>query len=164
MKRKALLATAGGIMTLLVGFLAIIEFFECEFLPDLRGEWLIDNLVESTTFQPYENMQLSFRIFVQQECKKITGQGEKWSVNGEEVIPQARSPIFLEGILEDGKLRATFKENGEQRATMGEFIWNVSSDGNSIEGKFTNTAADSRGTSNGTKVSGEPLGLAGSQR
>ena len=154
--RINLIAKIGGALVVSVGVIAgivaIIQFFESRPAVDLTGEWKLINTVESTSYLPYQGMQLGYRIFLQQNGTKITGKGEKWWENGKEIPSTAHSPIFIEGILDGMTLTATFVEKGARRTTSGFFVWTVSPDRRMLQGRFTHTAANSRGNSIGQRI------------
>jgi hypothetical protein len=137
---------------IIVGILAIIQYYESHPTINLNGEWKIINSVDSTSYPLYQDMQLGYRIFLQQDGKKITGKGEKWWENGKEIPSTAHSPIVIEGTLDGMMLTATFTEKGARRITSGSFIWTVSPDGRMLNGSFKSTAANSQGASIGEKI------------
>jgi len=137
---------------IIAGIVVIFQFFESRPAINLTGEWKLINTVESTSYRPYQGMQLGYRIFLQQNGTKITGKGEKCWENGKEIPSTAHSPIFIEGTLDGMMLTATFVEKGARRTTSGSFVWTVSPDGRMLQGSFTHTAANSQGTSNGERI------------
>jgi len=142
----------GILIGIIVGILKIVEYHESHPAINLNGEWKIINIVVSTSYSPYQDMQLGYRIFLQQDGKKITGKGEKWWENGKEIPSTAHSPIVIEGTLDGMMVTATFTEKGARRITSGSFIWTVSPDGRMLKGSFTSTAANSQGTSIGERI------------
>ena len=140
------------LITLITGIILIIQFFESHPTINLTGEWKLINTVESTSYYLYQDMQLGYRIFLKQDGTKITGEGEKWWENEKEIPATAHSPISIEGTLDGMMVTATFTEKGARRITSGYFIWTVSPDGKILEGRFTSTAANSRGTSIGERI------------
>jgi hypothetical protein len=152
---KLILKIVGALailITIISGIIYIIEHFESHPTINLTGEWKIVNTIDSTSYPLYQDMQLGYRIFLQQDGKKITGEGEKCWENGKEIPSTAHSPISIEGILDGMVVTATCTEKGARRSTSGSFIWTVSPDGRIIKGNFTSTAANSRGTSIGERI------------
>ena len=90
-------ATLLGIITTLLGIIGatmtIAEYFENRRLVNVSGEWIMTNKVKSTSHEPYQNMQLTYHLFLTQDGKRITGKGEKWLEDGNKVPPTARSPV-----------------------------------------------------------------------
>lgn len=118
---------------------------------DLSGEWKVVNVTESTSYNPYRGLRLGYRLFVQQEGRRFTAEGEKYWENDEEVPHRRRTPIYLEGSVQGDTIRASFREKGTRRTTSGRFVWKVINGGR-ITGSFTSTAADSSGISSGTRL------------
>ena len=149
---KHIFVYIGILMGIIVAILVIIEYRESHPSINLNGEWKIINIVDSTSYPLYQDMQLGYRIFLQQDGKKITGKGEKCWENGKEIPSTAHSPIIIEGTLDGMMVTATFTEKGARRTTSGSFIWTVSTDGRMLKGSFTSTAANSQGTSIGERI------------
>ena len=149
---KHIFGYIGILMGIIVAILVIIEYHESHPSINLNGEWKIINIVDSTSYPLYQDMQLGYRIFLQQDGKKITGKGEKCWENGKEIPSTAHSLIVIEGTLDGMILTATFTEEGARRITSGSFIWTVSPDGRMLKGSFTSTAANSQGTSIGERI------------
>ena len=147
-----ILYVLGILIGIIAATVAIIQYYESHPTINLTGEWKLINIVESTSYYLYQDMQLGYRIFLQQDGTKVTGKGEKCWENGKEIPSTAHSPIFIEGTLDGMKLTATFTEEGARRITSGSFVWTVSPDGRMLQGSFTHTAANSRGTSIGERV------------
>ena len=120
---------------------------------DLSGEWKVVNLTESTSYKPFRGLRLGYRLFVQQDGRRFTAEGEKYWENDEEVPHRRRTPVYLEGSVQGDTIRASFREKGTRRTTSGRFVWKVINGGR-IAGSFTSTAADSSGTSSGTRLAG----------
>lgn len=141
-----------AIMGVIAGVLAITAYLQNRTTVNVTGWWELTNTVESTSYPKYEGMQLTYRIFLQQDRTQITGKGEKWLEDGEEIEWQFHSPISIEGKAEGRTLTASFEEKGTSRTTCGNFVWTVSADGNKLEGTFTHTAANSNGSSIGRRI------------
>lgn len=124
---------------------------EAEDLPKVTGDWEINNHIEATTFARYEGLQLGYRLHFTQRGTRVFGSGRKWTEDGRQLQPAARTPIDFEGTIANGVLKARFVEYGSQRVSDGEFAWQVV-DGNRLDGTFASTVADTRGSSSGRRV------------
>ena len=152
MKTGNVIGVLGGVAAILTAAVVVYQFLEDRSQIDLTGEWKLVNTVESTSYSPYHGMVLGYRIFLNQNGNKVTGNGEKWWENREEIPSIYRTPISIEGKLKGLKLKANCIEKGARRTTTGSFVWNVSQDGKRLKGRFTSTAADAKGTSIGVRV------------
>jgi Domain of unknown function (DUF4388) len=114
---------------------------------DLSGEWRIINTVEKTAYRSFGNMEVGFRMTVNQNGKEFTAKGEKFSENGQTLPTARRTPIQLKGSIEGDKVIATFVEDGRARRTNGRFIWKLQRSGDGLSGTFVSTAANSSGRS-----------------
>jgi cytoskeletal protein RodZ len=111
----------------------------------VAGSWDLATNVESATYKAYHGMRLGYRVRLEQQGNRITGTGHKWTENGRELAPKARTPIKLEGTAEGQRLTLNFTEQGARRPSNGKFILHVTDDG-LLRGRFSSTAARSSGT------------------
>ena len=118
-------------------------------VPDLTGEWRVINTVEKTAYRSFDNMQIGFRLVIDQQGKEFTARGEKFSENGQTLPLSSRTPIRVKGTIDGDKIVATFVEDGRTRQTDGRFVWRVQHDG--FAGTFVSSAANSSGRSAVTK-------------
>ena len=116
---------------------------------DLAGEWKVINTVQKTAYNPYNNMEVGFRLRIKQTGKDFTATGEKFSENGRNLPPNSRTPIHITGSIDGDNIVATFVEDGSMRRTNGRFVWKVQSGG--LTGTFASTAANTSGKSAATK-------------
>ena len=114
---------------------------------DLTGEWRIINTVEKTAYKSFGNMEVGFRLTINQNGKEFTAKGEKFLENGQTLPTARRTPIQLKGLIEGDKVIATFIEDGRSRRTNGRFIWKLQRSGDGLSGTFVSTAANSSGRS-----------------
>jgi hypothetical protein len=91
-------------------------------------------------------------VHLHREGDRVSGRGYKWTENGRRVPPSARTPIFVSGIVRDGRLQVRFVEHGTERVTEGRFQWQLSRDATRLSGRFASTAADSSGRSEAHRV------------
>ena len=118
---------------------------------NLTGEWTIVNTVEKTAYRQFDNLEIGFRLVINQTGKEFTAKGEKISENGRTLVAGARTPIQVSGSINGDKVVASFVENGAMRKTNGRFVWRIQSAGGGLTGTFMSTAAKSSGKSSATK-------------
>ncbi len=118
---------------------------------DLTGEWRVINTVEKTAYKSFGNMQVGFRLVINQQGKEFTGIGEKLSENGQTLAVRHRTPIHVTGSIDGDKVVGTFVEDGRMRRTNGRFSWRLQNGGDQLAGTFVSTAAKSSGRSAVTK-------------
>ncbi|MGH7961034.1 MAG: transglycosylase domain-containing protein [Candidatus Binatia bacterium] len=114
---------------------------------DLNGWWELTNQIESTSYSAYQGLRLGYRLFLRQEGKRITGQGQKWAENGRGVPSSRQTPITLTGSINGSSVQVTFTEHGAQRRSGGSFHWQLSPDQTSLQGSFSSSAASTSGSS-----------------
>jgi hypothetical protein len=117
---------------------------------DLTGEWRVINTVEKTTYKSFDNMQVGFRLVINQQGKEFTARGESYPENGRPLPVRHRTPIHVTGSIDGDKVVATFVEDGRMRQTNGRFVWKLQKGG--LAGTFISTAANSSGRSSLTKL------------
>ena len=114
---------------------------------NLTGEWRITNTIVETSYPPYRQLRLGFRLAVRHEGAAFTGAGEKYLENGRPIPTAARSPIRMQGRVRDGSvIEATFQEDGRSRRIEGYFRLTLQ-DRRQLTGTFVSTAANARGAS-----------------
>src|SRR2546423_220447 len=112
---------------------------------DLSGEWNLLDTVDSTSYLSYTNMQVGFRLSVNQVGSKFTADGEKYWLNGRELSYSERTAIHITGSIEGESIVATFVEDGIRRKSKGTFTWKIENGGRGLRGRFMSTAANSSG-------------------
>jgi hypothetical protein len=117
---------------------------------DLTGEWHVVNTVQNTAYKSFDNMKVGFRLKINQQGKAFTGNGEKFSENGQTLPAANRTPIHVTGSIDGDNVVATFVEDGRIRKTNGRFVWKLQN-GDHLAGTFVSTAANSSGRSAVTK-------------
>ncbi len=120
-------------------------------LPNVGGDWELTHRIEATSFARYEGLELGYRVHFAQRGTRVFGSGRKATENGRQLPPAARTPIDFEGTIANGVLKARFVEYGSQRVSDGEIVWQVPAS-NRLDGSFTSTVADTRGSSSGRRV------------
>jgi hypothetical protein len=109
------------------------------------------NTIETTSYPPYANLRLGYRITISQTGTELTAEGEKLSENGRNMEESERTPIHVTGSVDQDGVRATFVEEGLRRKTTGRFVWTIAADGNHLRGTFVSSAAKSSGSSVATR-------------
>jgi hypothetical protein len=114
---------------------------------DLSGEWKIINTVQKTAYKSFGNMEIGFRLRIEQNGKDFTARGEKVSENGRNLPVASRTPIRVNGSIDGDKVVATFIEDGTVRRTNGRFTWKLQGENSALSGTFVSAAANSSGKS-----------------
>ena len=118
---------------------------------NLSGEWHVINTVSKTDYRSFQNMQIGFRLNIQQKGKNFTATGEKVSENGRVLPARSRTPIHVTGSIDGDKVVATFIEEGSLRRTNGRFTWRLQNENAALTGTFVAAAANSSGKSAATR-------------
>jgi hypothetical protein len=114
---------------------------------NLTGEWTILNTIVETSYPPFQQLQLGFRLHIQQDGQAFYGVGEKQRENGQPIPIAARRPIRLRGSITHGTaVTATYEEEGVSRPITGHFRLHLQ-DRHRLTGTFDSTAAKARGPS-----------------
>ena len=121
-----------------------------ELAQDLTGEWNVVNTVQKTSYSSFKNMQIGFKVSINQNGNGFTGTGEKISENGRSLPAGSRTPINVKGSVEGDRVEATFSEQGAARKTNGRFVWRINKAGG-LTGTFVSNAARASGTSTAKK-------------
>ena len=117
------------------------------FAQDLTGEWKVVNSVKKTAYRSFNDLEIGFRLVINQTGSKFTAHGEKISENGRSLPASGRTPIKVIGSIEGDRVEATFFEEGAVRKTSGRFVWRIQSNGSGLAGTFVSSAARSSGKS-----------------
>jgi uncharacterized membrane protein len=117
----------------------------------LTGTWTVVNTVRETSYQPFVNLRIGYRLIISQNGSNFTAEGEKLSENGRVLPMTRRTAIHLSGALEGESIVASFVEKGTRRQTNGRFVWKLDRERTLMKGTFVSTAANSSGTSVATR-------------
>ena len=118
---------------------------------NLSGEWRVINTVEKTAYRSFDNLEVGFRLTINQNGKDFTAKGEKFFENGQTLPVHRRTPIQVTGTIDGDRVVATFIEDGRMRRTNGRFVWKLQNGGDGLAGTFVSTAANTSGRSAVTK-------------
>lgn len=145
---KFISKTSGGIvaaLSLVAAVLGITQFFDNRVTVDLSGEWRLEFVINSTSYKPYEGLEVGYKVYVSQKNALIEIAGEKWWENGEELPFDQHVQIELDGSIEGDQLPLAFTLFGELRKTVGYLDTSIESN-KLIKGTFFTTGANSSGT------------------
>ena len=125
--------------------LGIVQYYENRSSHHIAGEWDLNLKIESTSYNPYKNLEVGYKIYLSQHEKRVVGRGEKWWVDGEEIPFSQHDPIRVEGVMIGNELPLSFILKGSKRETVGTFDLRLESEDKFI-GTFSTTGANSRGS------------------
>ena len=137
------------LFTLIIATWIIVKQFTAK---DVTGEWYLKFSVVSSSYQPYIGETHTQKVFFTQSDKNITGDGEKWEYNGKLLPFDSHRKVEYTGIIDGTDFNATYKLFGKLRETSGTICLKISSDGKSVQGTFSGTAGNSKGTVTGERV------------
>lgn len=118
---------------------------------NLTGEWNMVNIIEKTSYPSFTNLQIGYRLMINQMGTNFTAEGEKLLENGRTLSATERTPIHVTGSIDGETVGATFVEEGARRKTSGRFAWRIEAEGTRLRGTFVFTAASASGTSVATR-------------
>jgi hypothetical protein len=122
---------------------------------DLGGSWMLTSRVEHSSLRSYDDLTLGFRLQLAQQGNRVRGQGLKWIENGRPIASRARTPITVEGTIDDGRLVLAFTERGIRRTSHGTLHMRVADDG-TLQGRFSTDAARSSGRAQAVRLVSQP--------
>ncbi len=145
--------TFTAIIGSLAGLIGYFSTISSIFVPSLSGCWDIVDEVKTKSSTP---AHLTFRIFIEQDGRNFSAQGEKTHENNN-YIPSSRH-TRIEILNGSGKIglqtaTANFIEYGLKRNTSGTFRWNIERESfysltaNYMTGTFFSSASNSSGES-----------------
>ena len=137
------------LFTLVIATWIIINQFTTK---DIAGEWYLKFTVVSSSYQPYIGEIHTQKLFLTQSDKNITGEGEKWEYNGKLLSFDSHRKVEYIGTINGSEFKATYKLYGKLRESSGTICLKVSSDGKAVEGTFSGSAGNSKGTITGEKI------------
>ncbi|MGC4023060.1 MAG: hypothetical protein QM734_14510 [Cyclobacteriaceae bacterium] len=142
----------GGLCLTFILFVLNEYFFRNE---NLTGEWITCVKITKTSYKPFENLVVEYKIHLIQKGHELSGSGEKVKEikpNGEEIIfkRENRVLIDIEGYFEKRYLRKSkiylnIEEEGRKRETRATYFLSLDND-KALIGTFISTAADASGS------------------
>lgn len=137
------------LFTLVIATWVIIKQFSTQ---NISGEWYLKFNVVSSSYKPYIGETHTQKVFFTQSESNITGDGEKWEYN-EKLLPfDSHRKVEYFGTVDGKTIQATFRLYGKLRESAGTICLKISHDGKHVEGTFSGTAGNSKGTITGDKV------------
>ncbi len=147
---KAFIAVVGGVVAFTAATAGVLQYLKSNPSVDITGTWELSLVVEETTYSPFRGMEVDYLLFLQQDGTSITGRGEKWAVNGEELPSSQHDPIDLRGTISGGSLDLVFNVFGARRQSAGHLRLELSDD--QAAGDFRWTAAASSGPASAERL------------
>jgi hypothetical protein len=117
----------------------------------LTGAWSLTARIEASDAEAFNNLNLAYRIQLQQDGDRITGRGLKWMENGKAIPARSQTPIEVEGIRRGDRVELRVTEHGLERPGTGTFVFDVGADG-TLRGQFASTSDNSSGSSIARRV------------
>jgi hypothetical protein len=111
---------------------------------ELSGAWALSTEIESSSVNSFEGLRLGYRVRLEQNGNEVRGAGRKISENGRPIAAAGQTPIDVHGKIEGDRVRLTFTEQGTARQSSG--IFDLVREGDALYGRFSSTAARSRGS------------------
>ena len=148
-------ALVGGLIAFAAATAGVIQYWQSNPAADVSGTWELSLTIEETSYSPYRGMILGYLLFLQQNGASVTGRGEKWAANGEELPSSQHDRIDLRGTISGTNLDLVFNIYGTQRQTVGVIRLGLVDDSEAM-GDFTWTAASSSGTAIGVRQMSSP--------
>ncbi len=152
MKRTVVkIGKTGKRITAILGFFIAIfsiwGIYQKFVTKDISGQWHLEFKVEKSSYKAYIGETHTQKIYFTQNENNIIGKGEKWQYNGEDLPFDQHRKVEYNGTISGSLLKALFVLHGLKRETDGEIVATI--DGDTMEGTFSGTAADTKGTVRG---------------
>jgi hypothetical protein len=140
-----------GILILLILWFIREQIY---YIPDISGKWEMILTYEKTDFNPYKNMKVKYKMFINQNNDYITIKGEKYfeKLNDNSTKEyKGNEKTFSEY---DGYIKRAFinhnlilniKENGQERIVAGQLKLKIVSPNSLLKGTFDRQDANSKG-------------------
>ena len=109
------------------------------------------NRVEATSYQPFDDLNLGYRLVLTQQGNQLTGSGYKWMENGRQLPSSQRTAIAVAGTVDGRTVQLHFTEHGHQRESAGTFTYEIT-DAEVMQGRFRTSAADSSGSTQARRM------------
>lgn len=141
----------GGLLLTLILFL-LNEYVFTKI--NLTGEWIASIKIEKTSYKPFENLIVVYKIHLIQKGYELSGSGEKIkdvNPDGSETvfIREKRVLIDIDGYFErkyfaKNKIYLNINEEGRKRETRATYFLTFHHH-NDLQGTFISTAGDASG-------------------
>ena len=146
-KNLPLLKIFGGIGTIITTFFGINslkDWYGEKYVHVVEGRWELYNTIEETTYPKYKGLEIGYVLFIEQEGKVISGDGEKTYENERLLPSKARTPIKVSGTIDGKELTLKVTEKGD-RDIHGMIKLKVTDIKTELKGSFSTAAANSSG-------------------
>lgn len=120
--------------------------------PQLDGEWIVSNAVESTRDARLRGVAFQYRLRLRQERDRIEGRGSRVTKNGKALPRAHQTPVSVTGTLRDGRVELRFAEHGGRGKREGRFTWEPTSNVDLLSGSFASDATGTLGRSEARRV------------
>lgn len=141
----------GGLIFTLILFLLNEYVFPKS---NLSGEWLTTIKVQETSYKPFRDITIEYKIHLIQKGYELSGSGEKIKdikSDGKETVflRENRVIVDVDGYFErkyfrKSKVFLNINEEGRKRETRATYFLTVINN-NNLNGHFISTAADAKG-------------------
>ena len=112
----------------------------------VSGPWNLHTIVEQCSYAPYDGLRCVYRLnLIEAKDGNVTGSGELWSENGEEVTGLNHLIMTLSGHFDGTTLRVTYSLAGRERPSTGALYLDFDEETGSWRGRFDSTVAASSG-------------------
>ena len=114
---------------------------------DLTGWWELTDVVESLGPGAGAPRRIVYRVLLRQEGSLVTGQGERWAVDGRVLRREERSAFRVSGAIFEREVVARFSEHDGGALATTTLRWEISATGDELRGSFAGSPLDAAGTS-----------------
>jgi hypothetical protein len=144
--------TIATVLTIITGAFACWQIYRSSTQKNLAGRWKLTFTNVESSYKAYIGETHTQSVSFSQNGCEITGDGEKCEYNWVTLPSTQRRTIEYKGSVEDDCLKAAYKLHGRDRISTGNIEVTISDDERTLVGKFSGTAADTRGTITGEKI------------
>lgn len=134
---------AGAIIALILNSPKLIDLFTEK--PNISGEWWFKFHTKESSYSPYINSITEYRMHLIQTEEKISGEGETWKYNGENLPFARHRDLKIKGVYEKDSIICTYRLFGYKRESTGSFKAFYNKQAEQLEGHFSGNAANTKG-------------------
>ena len=119
---------------------------EIEATAPISGSWTLRTLTERTTYGPFQGLRSEYRVnLIEARNGDVSGVGELWSQNEEEVTGLNHLIMQLDGHFDGATLRLTYTLAGRERPSTGALYFVFDDERGIWTGTFDTSAGASSG-------------------
>ncbi|PAY03172.1 hypothetical protein CKO50_01200 [Pseudoalteromonas sp. HM-SA03] len=74
---KPILKYAVAFIGLIGTLIGILQYYESKPSDDLTGQWKLTLTIDSTSYRPYQGLEVGYSLYLNQVGSQVTGTGEK---------------------------------------------------------------------------------------